>query len=141
MCVAEIFYGQEWMDVHPSVGPNIPYGSRTPTFNGAINRDTFDAMTDHVIATYFSQPNYLRVQKMAAGPKCAFFSIYELPTFIAGQGGVTQVSEVDRCVPFGNGLSFEMGWIANTAPGVQGAPTPHTPHHCVQNRASLGGVG
>ena len=28
-----------------------------------------------------------QVQAKSGGPKCAFFSIYELPTFIAGQGG------------------------------------------------------
>jgi hypothetical protein len=81
---------QEWMDVHPAVGPNIAYGDRTPTFKGAIDRGSFEAMTDHIVSRYFSQPNYLRVQTKAGGPECAFFSIYELPTFVAGQGGVTQ---------------------------------------------------
>ena len=81
---------QEWMDVHPAVGPNIGYGDRTPTYTGAINRATFEVMTDHIVKNYFSQPNYLRVQTKAGGPACAFFSIYELPTFIQGQGGVTQ---------------------------------------------------
>jgi hypothetical protein len=79
------------MDVHPAVGPNIGYGQRTPTFTGAINRETFDVMTDHIVSKYFSQPNYLRVVSKPGAPACAFFQIYELPTFIAGQGGVQKV--------------------------------------------------
>ena len=65
-------------------------GKRTPTFNGAIDRGTFDVMTDHIVAKYFSQPNYMRVQTKAGGPKCAYFSIYEISTFAAGMGGLTQ---------------------------------------------------
>ena len=77
--------------MHPAVGPNIGYGQRTPTFTGAINRETFDVMTDHIVSKYFSQPNYLRVVSKPGAPACAFFQIYELPTFIAGQGGVQKV--------------------------------------------------
>jgi hypothetical protein len=84
---------QTWMDVHPAVGPSVPYGNRNPTFEGRINRDTFEVMTDHIVSRYFSQENYYRVQLKPDGPKCAFFSIYELPTFIGGQGGVDKVRE------------------------------------------------
>jgi len=87
---ALMWASQTWMDVHPAVGPNVAYGNRTPTFNGQINRPTFDHMTDYIISRYFSQPNYLRMQATPGGPTCAFFSIYELPTFVAGQGGTAQ---------------------------------------------------
>ena len=90
MKFALMWASQEWMDVHPSVGPFVSYGNRTPTFIGAINRETFDHMTDHIVSRYMSQPNYLRVQTKPNGPKCAFFSIYEVPTFVAGQGGEAQ---------------------------------------------------
>ena len=59
---ALMWASQTWMDVHPAVGPGVGYGNRTPTFNGQINRPTFDAMTDHIISRYFSQPNYLRAE-------------------------------------------------------------------------------
>ena len=93
MDFALMWASQEWMDVHPSVGPFVGYGNRTPTFVGAINRDTFDHMTDHIVSRYFSQPNYLRVQTTPGGPKCAFFSIYEVPTFVAGQGGTQKARQ------------------------------------------------
>ena len=79
-----------WLQVHPSVGPSVGYGNRTPTFIGAINKDTFEHMTDHIVSRYMSQSNYLRVQTKPNGPKCAFFSIYEVGTFAAGQGGEPQ---------------------------------------------------
>lgn len=83
-------HATQWMDVHPAVGPNVAYGNRTPTFNGDIDRGTFDHMTDYIISRYFSQPNYLRMQAEPGGPTCAFFSIYSLPEFISGQGGLQQ---------------------------------------------------
>ena len=47
-------------------------------------------MMDHIVARYFSQPNYMRVQTKPAAPKCAYFSIYEISTFAAGMGGTAQ---------------------------------------------------
>ena len=66
---ALMWASQTWMDVHPAVGPGVGYGNRTPTFNGQINRPTFDAMTDHIISRYFSQPNYLRAVTQGAPPR------------------------------------------------------------------------
>eukprot|EP01052_Picozoa_sp_SAG31_P041670 SAG31_NODE_6382_length_2037_cov_37.299278_2_plen_145_part_00 len=55
-----------------------------------VHRPTFDRMTDHIVSRYFSQSNYLRVQAVPGGPKCAFFSIYEVTTFVKGQGGTAK---------------------------------------------------
>jgi len=93
---ALMWASQIWMDVHPSVGPAVGYGNRTPTFR-VMDGPTFDHMTDHVIANYFSQSNYLRAQLKKGGPKCAFFSIYEPTTFAGQQGGVKQArAALDR---------------------------------------------
>ena len=87
---ALMWASQEWMDVHPAVGPSVKYEKRAPTFNGAINRETFERMTNHIVSSYFSQPNYLRVENQHGEDKCAFFSIYDVPTFVSGQGGIKQ---------------------------------------------------
>ena len=82
---ALMWASQTWMNVHPAVGPNVKYGDRAPTFQGNIDRGSFEAMTSHIVSQYFSQPNYHRVATHQGGPKCAFFSIYELTTFVSGQ--------------------------------------------------------
>ena len=56
-------------------------------WQGAVDRATFDKMTDHIIKDYFSKPNYY---KIAGEP---VFSIYELSTFIRGIGGVQAAKE------------------------------------------------
>lgn len=83
---ALMWASQVWMNVHPSVGPSVSYGNRTPTFR-VMDGSTFDHMTDHIVTTYFSEPNYLRVQTTKGGPRCLFFSIYEISTFAGDQGG------------------------------------------------------
>ena len=70
---------QTWMNVHPAVGPSVPYGRRSPQFT-RFDAATFDAMTDHIVRAYFSQPNYRWVQLKPGGPRCLFFSIYEPST-------------------------------------------------------------
>jgi hypothetical protein len=84
---ALMWASQEWMDVHPSVGPSVSYGNRTPTFNG-FNQATFEHMTDHIIKTYMSEENYLRVQTTKGGPRCLFFSIYEYGFLTGHLGGM-----------------------------------------------------
>lgn len=50
--------------------------------DGAIGVEAFEAMTDHIISAYFSQPNYLRVEGKP------WFSVYEIGNLIDGLGGV-----------------------------------------------------
>ena len=80
--------------MHPSVGPSVGYGNRTPTFVGAINRESFDRMTDHIVSRYMSQPNYLRVQTKPNGPKCTSRSIMILGTI------TTQVTTMQLTSPY-----------------------------------------
>ncbi|MCE1198982.1 MAG: glycoside hydrolase family 99-like domain-containing protein [Marinilabiliales bacterium] len=50
-------------------------------WRGGVDSLTFERLTNHVIADYFRQPNYYRIDGMPV------FSIYELGTFIKGMGG------------------------------------------------------
>ena len=70
------------MNVHPAMGPTVPYGQRNPQFSAPFDPPTFDAMTTYIVNKYFPQPNYQRVQLTQGGPKCLFWSIYEPSTFI-----------------------------------------------------------
>jgi hypothetical protein len=51
---------------------------------GAINRQVFDAITDHIVRDYFTKESYWMVDG-----RC-YFSIYQLRTFIEGLGGLDQ---------------------------------------------------
>lgn len=51
---------------------------------GAIGREVFDSITDHIVQDYFTTDSYWMVDG-----RC-YFSIYQLRTFIDGLGGVAQ---------------------------------------------------
>jgi len=57
-------------------------GTRPLHYPGAVSRKTFRKLTDHAIRTYFTQPNYWRIDGKP------YFSIYELMTFVKGMGGM-----------------------------------------------------
>jgi hypothetical protein len=54
---------------------------------GAIGREVFDTLTDHIVKDYFSSDSYWTIDG-----RC-YFSIYQLQTFIDGMGGVQQAKE------------------------------------------------
>lgn len=56
-------------------------------WHGAIDRNTFDKMIDHIIRDYFKQPNYYKINGEPV------FAIYELSTLINGLGGLPQTKE------------------------------------------------
>ena len=75
---ALMWANHDWIDIFPAksgVKPKIVYP-------GPVTPETFVQLTDHIIKTYFSQPNYWRI-----GGK-PYFSIYELMTLVKGFGGV-----------------------------------------------------
>jgi hypothetical protein len=74
---ALMWANHDWVDIFPATHGENPVVKR-----GAIDRATFDAMVDHIIANYFSQPEYLRIDDQP------FFSIYEIGSLIEGLGGV-----------------------------------------------------
>ncbi|MBA2480924.1 MAG: glycoside hydrolase family 99-like domain-containing protein [Planctomycetes bacterium] len=78
MRFALMWANHDWTNIHPASFTNKPE-TLAP---GALSRAAFERMTDHIVATYLSQPNYLTIDG------CPYFSIYELGTFIRGMGGV-----------------------------------------------------
>lgn len=48
---------------------------------GAVKPETFEALTDYVIKTYFKHPSYWLIDG------CPYFSIYEVNTFVKSFGG------------------------------------------------------
>ncbi len=81
MKFALMWANHDWVDLFPR-DPGI---SNPPQFyGGAVTPDTFDKMTDYIIAKYFSQPNYWMID---GSP---YFSIYELFKFVQGMGGKEQ---------------------------------------------------
>jgi len=78
MRFAVMWANHDWTNIHPAGFLNQP----AVLAKGAIGRATWETMTDHIVARYFSQPNYLTIDG------CPYFSIYELGTFVAGLGGI-----------------------------------------------------
>lgn len=54
---------------------------------GAISRQAFEKMTDHIVEAYFSRPNYLKIDGRP------WFAIYEVASFVAGMGGLVEARE------------------------------------------------
>jgi hypothetical protein len=82
---ALMWANHDWLDIFPA-----HTGVHAPLKDGAIARPVFDAMVDHIIDAYFSQPEYL---KLDGKP---FFSIYEIGSLIEGLGGVDNTREALR---------------------------------------------
>jgi hypothetical protein len=76
-----------WLDIMPAKlrqnsGPNA-----LVQYKGPIARESFDKMTDYVIAKYFKDPSYWTING------CPYFSIYELTSFMEGLGGTEQAAQ------------------------------------------------
>ncbi len=80
---ALMWANHDWIDIFPAKAGRP---SRV-IYPGKVNRKAFDQATDHVIAAYFSQPNYWKIDGKP------YFSIYELMTFVQGLGGVEKTRE------------------------------------------------
>ncbi len=74
---ALMWANHDWVEIFPSSGTDHP-----TLDSGPVGRDVFDQMVDHVIADYFSQPEYLTVD---GSP---YFSVYEVGSLIEGLGGI-----------------------------------------------------
>jgi len=73
---ALMWANHDWLDIHPQRAPGQP----PLLYQGRVTPETFDALTDHVINTYFTHPSYWKVGG------CPYFSIYELSTFLESFG-------------------------------------------------------
>lgn len=75
---ALMWANHDWIDIHPSKFTNKPE-LLSP---GGVSEDAFERLTDHVVGSYFSRPNYWLIDGQP------YFSIYEIDTFINGIGGL-----------------------------------------------------
>lgn len=82
---AIMWANHELVDIFPYTDPSAPDAQRLK--DGAIDRAAFERMVDHIVGTYFSQPNYLKVDGKP------WFSLYEIGNFIAGMGGVEEARD------------------------------------------------
>jgi hypothetical protein len=77
---ALMWANHDWINIHPA-----HQGTPSPLqYAGAITRDTWERMTDYIIARYFSHPSYLKREG------CPYFSIYEAYRLIDGLGGMAE---------------------------------------------------
>ena len=80
---ALMWANHNWMEIFPAKD-----GIRQDLiYPGAVSREVFDTLTDHVIRDYFLHPNYWKIDGKP------YFSIYETRTFIHGLGGLSQAGE------------------------------------------------
>jgi hypothetical protein len=56
-------------------------------WEGGVNAEVFEHITDHLIRDYFTQPNYYKIDGKPV------FAIYEVSTFIRGMGGERQAKD------------------------------------------------
>ncbi len=74
---ALMWANHDWVDIHPAK-LSTPPGLLYP---GAVTRETFDTLTQHVIRDYFTHPSYWKIDG------CPYFSVYELYRLVQGLGG------------------------------------------------------
>jgi Glycosyltransferase WbsX len=75
---ALMWANHDWLNIFPAKAGTKP----ALMMPGASSLESFDKLTDYVIESYFSQPNYLLIDG------APYFAIYELGTFIQGMGGL-----------------------------------------------------
>jgi hypothetical protein len=68
----------DWIDIHPATLSKAP----ALVFPGTVKPETFDRMTDYIIATYFKHPSHWMIDGKP------YFSIYELHTFVKSFGSL-----------------------------------------------------
>lgn len=79
---ALMWANHDWKNVFPR-----PHGRPFEIIHpGRVTAEEFRQITDHVIGRYFSRPNYWRIDG------CPYFSLYDLPAFLAGVGGDLEVA-------------------------------------------------
>jgi len=80
---ALMWANHDWINIHPYKRSTDP----TVLAPGSVNRDTFETATDYIIANYFSQASYWRVNGGL------YFSVYELMRLVEGLGGIAKTAE------------------------------------------------
>ena len=75
-----------WIDIHPAKRA----GKREVQYPGTVTRETFEKMTDHIVADYFRHPSHWKIDG------CPYFSIYELYRLVEGLGGIEKTRDALR---------------------------------------------
>lgn len=84
---ALMWANHDWFNLFPAKFS----GNGTPVFRGGMGRSAFEKMTDYIVAKYFRQASYWKID---GSP---YFSIYELFRLVEGLGGTEQAAEALRC--------------------------------------------
>jgi Glycosyltransferase WbsX len=74
---ALMWANHDWFDIQPAK----LHGPGSLLHPGAVNRETFETLTDHVIEKYFKHPCYWKIDNRP------YFSVYELYRLVSGLGG------------------------------------------------------
>lgn len=77
---ALMWANHDWIDIHPATRAR----PQNTLAKGVVSRKAFDAVTEHIIKTYFSHPSYWRVNGGF------YFSVYELMSLVKGLGGIVE---------------------------------------------------
>lgn len=83
---ALMWANHDWLNIQPATFTN----KTEKQTDGEVSAETWDRLTDYVIANYFNQSNYW---KMDGKP---YFSIYEIGTFINGFGSLEKATAALR---------------------------------------------
>jgi Glycosyltransferase WbsX len=75
---ALMWANHDWVNIHPARHDRAP----ELQYPGAITPETWERMTDYIVARYFSHPSYWMIDG------CPYFSVYELYRLINGFGGL-----------------------------------------------------
>lgn len=75
---ALMWANHDWVDIHPARFQQPP----ELLYPGKITPQTFEVMTDHIIANYFSHPSHWCIDG------CPYFSVYELFRLVESFGGM-----------------------------------------------------
>lgn len=86
---ALMWANHDLIDLYPLPAPSSGEKPRLLS-PGAVSREAFERMVDHVVEAYFTHPAYYRVDGRP------FFSIYEVGTFVHGMGGVEEAADALR---------------------------------------------
>ena len=118
---ALMWANHDWIDIHPAKR-GVPAHCHFP---GRITPETWETLTDHVVADLFSRPNYWK-----PGGK-PYFSIYELHTFLDSFGGPDgAVDAIERFRAKARAAGFPdihlnaVVWAIPVLPGERGVPDP-----------------
>jgi hypothetical protein len=80
---ALMWANHDWVNLYPARFTNKP----EMLASGRVSKAAFERLTDYVISTYFTRPNYLALDG------APYFSIYDLGNFVAGLGGIDRAAE------------------------------------------------